>query len=59
MPKSCSISEIKPLKSPTLDGLFNREVEVIDFLPNNEANPSYSVGSAAPAVAFDGENLLP
>jgi hypothetical protein len=42
-----------------LDIFFHRKVKIIDFLPNNEADPSGDVRSAAATVALDEQDLLP
>jgi hypothetical protein len=42
-----------------LNRFSHREVEVVTFLPSDEAAPSDNMGSATPTVALDKEYLLP
>jgi hypothetical protein len=57
--QSWAFPEIEPLRPPALDGVFHREVEAVHLLTNDKADPSYNVGSAAPAVVLDEKYLLP
>jgi hypothetical protein len=51
--------KVEQLLSPTLDRLPHREVEVINFLPNDEANTTDHVRTITSAVALDVENIPP
>jgi hypothetical protein len=42
-----------------LDRFSHLKVKIINFLSNNKADPTDDVGSAAAAVAFDKEDILP
>jgi hypothetical protein len=51
------ILEVEPIRPPTLNIFSHRELEVVNFLSNHEANSSNNVRAASSAVALDKEYL--
>ena len=54
-----AVPEIEPFLSPALDRFPHREVEVFDFLSDNETNSANNVRTFASAVTLDKENFPP
>jgi hypothetical protein len=52
-----AVPEIEPFLLPALDRFPHREVEVFDFLPDNETNSTNNVRTFASVVALDKENF--
>jgi hypothetical protein len=54
-----AVPEIEPFLSPALDIFPHQEVEVLDFLPDDETKSADNMRTFASAVALDKENFPP
>jgi hypothetical protein len=56
---SVTVPEIEPFLPPALDRISHWKVEVLDFFPNDEANPANHMRTFTSTVALDIQNLPP
>jgi hypothetical protein len=53
------VPQVEPLRPPNLDRFSHREVEVVNFLSDDEADSSDDMRVANSVVALDEEYLSP